>query len=365
LPCLSRENPPSFSARSSLLRDWKRIFESGTYSTVCQTGRRETTSARKTLAPPSASRRSARTRDNQILARRNCPHEGGRAEKATSRGARRRRHPRSYRASRGEARPTPARARPPRGRVWCGNARKSPKGRVGRLLGIGDCAKTRGPHVFRASRPRLGSSACVINDVRARYETPGVEREERDGVFRPLRPLEDRVRRASRIQLTGRGGAARERRAPVVRARGTAPPKFLRARSRVSHASPRDHPLGRGRPASTPRTASRPPVVRISSERTTRFFGFSRKMQMRRRKRRRETRPASRRRPADDFVSAPPRAFRASKNRKNHRTRPRRTPTCSATSFWAKRARPRRVCLRAKPPPAGLVCTARKTASRA
>jgi hypothetical protein len=118
--------------------------------------------------------------------------------------------------------------------VWCGNARKSPKGRVGRLLGIGDCGKTRGPHVFRASRPRLGSSACVINDVRARYETPGVEREERDGVFRPLRPLEDRVRRASRIQLTGRGGAARERRAPVVRARGTAPPKFLRARAPAS-----------------------------------------------------------------------------------------------------------------------------------
>lgn len=202
------------------------------------------------------------------------PQEGGRAEKATSRGARRRRHPRSYRASRGEARPTPARARPPRGRVWCGNARKSPKGRVGRLLGIGDCAKTRGPHVFRASRPRLGSSACVINDVRVRYETPGVEREERDGVFRPLRPLEDRVRRASRIQLTGRGGAARERRAPVVRARGTAPPKFLRARSRVSHASPRDHPLGRGRPASTPRTASRPPVVRISSGANNAFFRF-------------------------------------------------------------------------------------------
>lgn len=257
----------------SLLRDWKRIFESGTYSPVCQTGRRETASARKTLAPPSHLGRSARTRDNQILARRNCPHEGGRAEKATSRGARRRRHPRSYRASRGEAGPTPARARPPRGRVWCGNARKSPKGRVGRLLGIGDCGKTRGPHVFRASRPRLGSSACVINDVRARCETPGVEREERDGVFRPLRPLEDRVRRASRIQLTGRGGAARERRAPVVRARGTAPPKFLRARAPASLTRRRATTPGAGAvPRRRPGPASRPPVVRISSEANNAFF---------------------------------------------------------------------------------------------
>ena len=212
-------------------------------------------------------------RDNQILARRNCPHEGGRAEKATSRGARRRRHPRSYRASRGEARPTPARARPPRGRVWCGNARKSPKGRVGRLLGIGDCGKTRGPHVFRAFRPRLGSSACVINDVRARCETPGVEREERDGVFRPLRPLEDRVRRASRIQLTGRGGAARERRAPVVRARGTAPPKFLRARAPASLTRRRATTPGAGAvPRRRPGPASRPPVVRISSEANNAFF---------------------------------------------------------------------------------------------
>ena len=263
----STENPP-FSARSSLLRDWKRISRAVPYLPVFQTGRRENRE-RETNAP--GVRSDARHPD---FGPTKLSPEGGRAEKATSRGARRRRHPRSYRASRGEARPTPARARPPRGRVWCGNARKSPKGRVGRLLGIGDCAKTRGPHVFRASRPRLGSSACVINDVRARYETPGVEREERDGVFRPLRPLEDRVRRASRIQLTGRGGAARERRAPVVRARGTAPPKFLRARSRVSHASPRDHPLGRGRPASTPRTASRPPVVRISSGANNAFFRF-------------------------------------------------------------------------------------------
>jgi hypothetical protein len=184
----------------------------------------------------------------------------------------RRRHPRSYRASRGEARPTPARARPPRGRVWCGNARKSPKGRVGRLLGIGDCGKTRGPHVFRASRPRLGSSACVINDVRARYETPGVEREERDGVFRPLRPHEDRVRRASRIQLTGRGGAARERRAPVVRARGTAPPKFLRARAPASLTRRRATTPSAG--PSRVDAPSRPPVVRISSGANNAFFRF-------------------------------------------------------------------------------------------
>ena len=281
MPCLSRENPPSFSARSSLLRDWKRIRR---YLRAVRiplfvrlgAGRQRNRERHKDARFSIfffASRRSARTRDNQILARRNCPHEGGRAEKATSRGARRRRHPRSYRASRGEARPTPARARPPRGRVWCGNARKSPKGRVGRLLGIGDCGKTRGPHVFRASRPRLGSSACVINDVRARCETPGVEREERDGVFRPLRPLEDRVRRASRIQLTGRGGAARERRAPVVRARGTAPPKFLRARAPASLTRRRATTPGAGAvPRRRPGPASRPPVVRISSEANNAFF---------------------------------------------------------------------------------------------
>ena len=261
-----------FPARSSLLRDWKRISRAVPYSPVFLDWAPGKPRARDKRSP-CASRGRSDARHPDFGPTKLSP-EGGRAEKATSRGALRRRHPRSYRASRGEARPTPARARPPRGRVWCGNARKSPKGRVGRLLGIGDCAKTRGPHVFRASRPRLGSSACVINDVRARYETPWVEREERDGVFRPLRPLEDRVRRASRIQLTGRGGAARERRAPVVRARGTAPPKFLRARSRVSHASPRDHHLGRGRPASTPRTASRPPVVRISSGANNAFFRF-------------------------------------------------------------------------------------------
>ena len=94
--------------------------------------------------------------------------------------------------------------------------------------------ETRRPHVSRASRPRFGSSAFVRNDALARFETPGVEREERDGVFRPLRPLEDRVRRASRIQLTGRRGAARERRAPVVRARGTTPPESFRARTPAS-----------------------------------------------------------------------------------------------------------------------------------
>ena len=125
--------------------------------------------------------------------------------------------------------------------------------------------ETRRPHVSRASRPRFGSSAFVRNDALARFETPGVEREERDGVFRPLRPLEDRVRRASRIQLTGRGGAARERRAPVVRARGTAPPGSLRARvSRASHASPRDDPREAGvAPHRRPDRASDRPSRRI------------------------------------------------------------------------------------------------------
>ena len=125
--------------------------------------------------------------------------------------------------------------------------------------------ETRRPHVSRASRPRFGSSAFVRNDALARFETPGVEREERDGVFRPLRPLEDRVRRASRIQLTGRGGAARERRAPVVRARGTAPPGSLRARvSRGSHASPRDDPREAGvAPHRRPNRASDRPSRRI------------------------------------------------------------------------------------------------------
>jgi hypothetical protein len=252
-----------FPARSSLLRDWKRISGAVPYSPVFQTGRRENRE-RETNAPLVHLEVRSDARQPDFGPTKLSPRGMTRGEGHIARRGRRR-HPRSYRASRGEARPTPARARPPRGRVWCGNARKSPKGRVGRLLGIGDCGKTRGPHVFRASRPRLGSSACVINDVRARYETPGVEREERDGVFRPLRPLEDRVRRASRIQLTGRGGAARERRAPVVRARGTAPPGSLRARvSRGSHASPRDDPREAGvAPHRRPNRASDRPSRRI------------------------------------------------------------------------------------------------------
>ena len=148
----------------------------------------------------------------------------------------------------------------------------------------------------------------------------------------------------------GRGGAARERRAPVVRARGTAPPgSFARAFARLSRRRRATTPEA-GVAAPTPRP--RPTARHAGSEPSLkqRVFTRARHRLLFPMRRNRARAARARRRSAakaDDPLPTFSLWYTHSGTRAGHVRGVR--PRCSATSCWARRARPPRVCLRANP----------------